>query len=168
MNLLRLPLLIALGCFTMQAQAGPALIIVQDLGGASALPYYEPINAEPQASGPTAPMTNVTAAMGFPVQTAALTPARFASRIINSPGLQPFFLVGDDELSRQWLQARRTALQQMQVPGIAVNVESAERLAAIRGWAGGLSISPAPGDDLAQRLGIEHYPALITPTAIEQ
>ena len=28
-------------------------------------------------------------------------------------------------------------------------------------------LSPASGDDLAQRLGIQHYPVLITATGIE-
>ncbi|HCL4078396.1 TPA: DUF2859 domain-containing protein, partial [Pseudomonas aeruginosa] len=32
----------------------------------------------------------------------------------------------------------------------------------------GLQILPAPADDLVDRLGLQHYPALITSTAIQQ
>nr|MBF3175129.1 DUF2859 domain-containing protein [Pseudomonas aeruginosa] len=30
------------------------------------------------------------------------------------------------------------------------------------------TLAPASGDDLAQRLGLRHYPVLITATGIEQ
>jgi integrating conjugative element protein (TIGR03765 family) len=49
-----------------------------------------------------------------------------------------------------------------------VNVESAERFAEVRRWAGDLQVVPTPADDLAGRLGIRHYPLLITATAIQQ
>ena len=38
---------------------------------------------------------------------------------------------------------------------------------ALRRLAPGLMLSPISGDDLAQRLGIRHYPVLITATGIE-
>ena len=40
-------------------------------------------------------------------------------------------------------------------------------LAALRRLAPGLMLSPASGDELAQRLGLKHYPVLITATGIE-
>ncbi|MNE90682.1 hypothetical protein D3C80_1882240 [compost metagenome] len=52
--------------------------------------------------------------------------------------------------------------------GLVVNVESAAALAALRKLAPGLNLSPASGDDLAQRLGLRHYPVLIMSTGIEQ
>lgn len=78
------------------------------------------------------------------------------------------FLVGDDELSRNWLSQRRDQLQQLHAVGIVVNVASAERFAEVQRWAGDLQMVPAPSNDLAQRLGIKHYPSLITATAIQQ
>ena len=97
-----------------------------------------------------------------------LTPGREKSRVINAPGLQPLFLVGDDELSRTWLSQRREQLQQLQAVGIVINVASAERFAEVQRWAGTLQIVPAPADDLVQRLGIRHYPLLITATTLQQ
>ncbi|WP_413817601.1 integrating conjugative element protein [Pseudomonas sp. MUP55] len=88
--------------------------------------------------------------------------------VIDAPGLQPLFLVGDDEKSRKWLSQRRDQLQQLQAVGLVVNVASAERFAEIQRWAGNLQLVPAPSNDLAQRLGVQHYPLLITATTIQQ
>ncbi|WP_122771580.1 DUF2859 domain-containing protein, partial [Pseudomonas viridiflava] len=52
--------------------------------------------------------------------------------------------------------------------GLVVNVASQERLAVIRSWIPNELVSPSSGDELSQRLGLNHYPVLITPTAIEQ
>ncbi|KPY78823.1 Uncharacterized protein ALO60_00878 [Pseudomonas amygdali pv. tabaci] len=43
-----------------------------------------------------------------------------------------------------------------------------ERLAVVRSWLPEALVSPASVDELSQRLGLNHYPVLITPTAIEQ
>ncbi|WP_157769252.1 DUF2859 domain-containing protein, partial [Pseudomonas syringae group genomosp. 3] len=51
---------------------------------------------------------------------------------------------------------------------LVVNVATQERLAVVRSWLPGALVSPASGDELSQRLGLNHYPVLITPTAIEQ
>ena len=56
----------------------------------------------------------------------------------------------------------------MQAVGLVVNVESMAALTALRRLAPGLTLSPASGDDLAQRLGLRHYPVLITSTGVEQ
>jgi integrating conjugative element protein (TIGR03765 family) len=50
---------------------------------------------------------------------------------------------------------------------MVVNVSTPEALAALRRLAPGLMLSPVSGDDLAQRLGLQHYPVLITATGIE-
>ena len=46
-------------------------------------------------------------------------------------------------------------------------VATPQALTALRRLAPGLTLSPVSGDDLAQRLGIRHYPVLITATGIE-
>lgn len=164
----QLPVVLAL-LLPLATQAA-TLIVVEDRGGASALPYYNRLNPEPepnQAQGQP-PLPSPSAALGFPVRSPRLSPGPVEGRVINAPGLQPFFLVGDDELSRRWLASRGETLRRLGAAGLAVNVPNAERLAAIRSWAQGLAISPVSGDDLASRLGLSHYPVLITPTALEQ
>ncbi|MDT3722638.1 integrating conjugative element protein [Pseudomonas oryzihabitans] len=151
----------------LAAQA-TSLTVVEDRGGVSALPYYQGLNPEPVPTQRQAPVPQPSMAQGFPVRSQRLTPGTVQGRALNAPGLQPFFLVGDDELSRRWLASRGKTLQRLGAVGLAVNVTSAERLAVIRSWTGGLAVSPVVGDDLAARLGLAHYPVLITPTALEQ
>ena len=151
-----------------QAVNASSLIVVEDRGGVSALPYYQDLNPEPTAQSITPPGIGVRSSGAFPVRSAQLTPGKENSRVINAPGLQPLFLVGDDELSRTWLSQRREQLLQLQAVGIVINVASAERFAEVQRWAGSLRIVPAPADDLAQRLGIRHYPLLITATTLQQ
>jgi integrating conjugative element protein (TIGR03765 family) len=145
-----------------------SLIVVEDRGGVSALPYYQDLAPEPTVQ--SAPLENigVRGHGSFPVHSDQLVPGEAQGRVINAPGLQPLFLVGDDERSRAWLTQRREQLQQLHAVGLVVNVASAERFAEVKRWAGDLQVVPAPSNDLAQRLGIKHYPLLITATAIQQ
>ena len=166
--------LLAAATATAQSITEP-LIVVEDRGGASALPYYQELN--PQDAGPDEPSAPLPAprigspaeaeATMLPVRSARLSPGDEPRRVIRAPGLTPLFLVGDDDRSRTWLKQRRTALQELGAVGQVVNVTSPEALAALRRLAPGLTLSPASGDDLAQRLGIRHYPVLITSTGIE-
>ncbi|MBC3248234.1 integrating conjugative element protein [Pseudomonas lurida] len=145
-----------------------SLIVVKDRRGVSALPYYQDLVPEP--TGQSAPLENigVRGQGSFPVRSDQLSPGELQGRVINAPGLQPLFLIGDDAMSKAWLSQRRDQLQQLNAIGIVVNVASAERFAEVQRWAGGLQMVPAPSNDLAQRLGIKHYPLLITATAVQQ
>jgi integrating conjugative element protein (TIGR03765 family) len=155
--------------------SSPPLIVVEDKGGTSALPYYRALN--PQDTQPGQPATpqpvprigspaKAEAAM-LPVRSARLTPGDEPRRVIRAPGLTPLFLVGDDDRSRAWLKQRRADLQALRAVGLVVNVATPEALAALRRLAPNLMLSPASGDELAQRLSIQHYPVLITATGIE-
>ena len=104
----------------------------------------------------------------LPVTSVRLSPGRVERRRLDVPGMQPLFLVGDDALSLTWLRQRGGALRTMQAVGLAVQVQDIAGLARLRAAAPGLSIMPVSGDDLALRLRIEHYPVLITATALEQ
>ncbi|WP_248916004.1 integrating conjugative element protein [Pseudomonas moorei] len=144
------------------------LIEVEDRGGSSALPYYQDLVPEPNVQQATQQNIGVRGTGAFPVRSTQLTPGEVQGRVINAPGLQPMFVVGDDEFSMTWLLQRREQLQQIQAVGVVVNVVNAERLAEVRRWANGIEMVPSPADDLAERLGIRHYPLLITATAIQQ
>lgn len=159
---------------TVQAQT-PTLIVVEDRGGVSALPYYEALKLHPRAGLPSphieAPLPTAkpfSEADMLPVRSMRLSPGDVPRRTIEAPGLPPVFLVGDDEHSRTWLLQRASRLQALGAMGLMVNVESAQALAALRALAPGLSLSPVSGDDLAERLALHHYPVLITATGIEQ
>jgi integrating conjugative element protein (TIGR03765 family) len=152
----------------------PRLIVVQDRGGIPAQPYFEEAGVTPQLpdtsvlSGESPALKPVTEDAMLPVRSLRLSPGPVAARAIQAAGLSPVFLVGDDGLSRQWLVSRASALQQMNAVGLVVNVQSLSGLKALRALAPGLMLTPASGDDMGERLGLEHYPVLITATAIEQ
>lgn len=173
----RILLASAMGLLTAAVQAASEpLIVVEDRGGVSALPYYQALNpqnsdrATPPVSAPTPRFDSAADAevAMLPVLSARLSPGDEPRRVIRAPGLTPLFLTGDDDRSRTWLKQRRTALQALSAVGLVVNVTSPEGLAGLRRLAPGLTLSPASGDDFAQRLGIRHYPVLITATGIEQ
>ncbi|MCY1366925.1 integrating conjugative element protein [compost metagenome] len=117
---------------------------------------------------PRPPVAAVNEASMLPVRSSRLSPGEVARRVLEAPGLPPFFLVGDDERSRAWLQQRALRLRDLGAVGLVVNISSAESLAALRALAPGLSLAPVAGDDLATRLGLHHYPVLITATSLEQ
>jgi len=160
----------SLVCNVAQAE----LIVVEDRGGASALAYYRSLNLLPDdqptramALPPVRTIAYSEADM-LPVKSPSLSPGSFESRAHNAAGLQPVFLVGDDELSRQWLQRRGDVLREIRAVGWVVNVQRMAALTELRALGAGLEMVPAAADDLARRLGIEHYPALVTATGIEQ
>jgi integrating conjugative element protein (TIGR03765 family) len=159
------------------AQEEAALIVVEDRGGVSAQPYYRAMKlplratqvvAPPVTSVPTPPKRRFSEADMLPVRSPQLTPGTFPRRVFDAPGLPPFFMVGDDEASRNWLRDRASALRSIHAVGLVVNVETLAALAALRVLAPGLLLLPVSADDLAARLGVRHYPALITATSIEQ
>jgi integrating conjugative element protein (TIGR03765 family) len=164
----------------LTAHAAEPLIVVEDRGGKSALPYYEALNLQPRSATPTKPSFSLAApkpltdpskisdADMLPVRSTQLTPGTVARRVIEAPGLQPFFLIGDDETSHAWLRRHAAALRERGAVGLVVNVATADALARLRSMVPGLQLAPVPADDLAGRLGLRHYPVLITATSIEQ
>jgi len=89
-------------------------------------------------------------------------------RTLNLPGITPLFLVGHDDESLEWLSRHAQTLQSLNASGLAVEVADAQALRRIQAAAPGLNIWPVSGDDIAERLELEHYPVLITPTGLEQ
>jgi integrating conjugative element protein (TIGR03765 family) len=151
---------------SLSAQASP-LIVVEDHGGVSALPYYRVFKSgTPRLKIAKGPIRRGEAAM-LPVKSARLTPGAPSRKNIKGVGA-PFFLVGDDPSSRAWLLQSRNILRGMSAAGLVVNVETFSALEALRRLAPGLQLSPVSGDDLARRYGVKHYPVLLVPVGINQ
>jgi len=172
-------LLALMAAVPLASRAGEPLIVVEDRGGASALPYYDALNLQPRAANgkdapqapmpvPKIPVTPVDEAAMLPVRSAKLTPGAVARRVIEAPGLRPFAVVGDDEASHAWLRRHAAMLRERGAVGLVVNVETAQGLARLRALAPGVPLAPAAADDLAERLGLRHYPALVSATGVEQ
>jgi len=104
----------------------------------------------------------------LPVHSARLSPGAVPPRTLKMPGFTPLFLVGQDTASLEWLAQHAQRLQDLGASGLAVEVADDRALRRIQAAAPGLDIWPVSGDDIAERLELQHYPVLITPTSLEQ
>ena len=69
---------------------------------------------------------------------------------------------------QEWLRAYRTRLAEIGAVGMLVEAETLDDLRAIAAIAEGLPILPASASDVAEALGLSHYPVLITKDGQEQ
>ena len=81
---------------------------------------------------------------------------------------EPIFIVGDDALSKTWMNHYQKRLAALHTKGFVVNVASQADMKTLRQQFHQLSLMPMPGDTLAQWLHLKHYPALISDKLIEQ
>ncbi|EPC00580.1 hypothetical protein L861_06480 [Litchfieldella anticariensis FP35 = DSM 16096] len=161
-----------------QPSGMPELIVVADYGGEPARPYYVAIGAAgiPEAEGFEVTDTSTRPASKpfseqdmLPVRSELLSPGQVTPRRLTLPRrMTPFFLIGSDEVSHQWLAQRRNRLHEMNAVGLVVNVEDNAVLTRLREVGQGLELRPVSGDDIAGRLGIAHYPVLVTPDGLTQ
>lgn len=140
------------------------LIVVADLGGQSTADYFAAIDPSSELKNEAPVLTLLTPRTlpVFPVRTPELSPGRQAARALDLLGMPPVFIIGDDELSRRWLVSRRDRLRQDNAIGYVVNVATETAWQELQALAGGLTLLPVSGSDLAVRLKISHYPVLIS------
>ena len=81
---------------------------------------------------------------------------------------RPFFLVGSDAVSLQWLAYHRDTLRSLGAVGMLVQADTEADVRRVADVAQGLSITLGSGSDLAAALGIDRYPVLITADGIRQ
>jgi integrating conjugative element protein (TIGR03765 family) len=107
-----------------------------------------------------------------PIRTPELKPGPVLTRPLPLPdGValpRPFFLVGADPLSREWLARHQAGLAAIQAIGMLVEAETEEDVAAVTAIANGLPILPASASDIVPALKISHIPVLISERGIEQ
>ncbi len=161
----------------VHAQVKSPLTVIADEGGQPAQPYYVAIGAAQvdeedgfvAATPDNALNRAATEADMLPVVSERLSVGPVTPRALSlPPGTTPFFLIGTDPDSVRWLAQRRERLVELRAVGMVVNVATAEDLAALREQVPDLELRPIPGDDLAERFDLAHYPVLITPTRLEQ
>ena len=156
------------------AMAGAALTVIYDSGNtqpiAPILKTFGTTDEVPQQSPvPVMPYRGAADPEAWlPIQSPGLTPGPVRTRSHDRPFARPFFLIGSDARSRQWLQDHRDQLKAIGAVGMLVQADTLEDLRTIAALADGLSILPASASDIAKALGISHYPVLISAHAIEQ
>ncbi|MBV6540750.1 integrating conjugative element protein [Ursidibacter maritimus] len=161
--------LLCLGIFSINISA--ELKVIADLGGESAVRFYEPIqpvHSETAPKHPNAIPSQVTEEQLLPVVSHKWSVGKVQAKSLNLPGALPMFLIGADETSRQWLSQHRDDLVKMNAMGLVINVNTVDEMNILRNIVPELTLMPSPADTLAERLGIFHYPLLLTAEGISQ
>ena len=152
-------------------QQGPHLpmppVVIHDEGGVSLTPLLDPPDlAEPAPARPAviAPAGRQRLAI-YPVSSQRGAPGRLLknptrAQLEGGPG-QPFFIVGDDPISREWLRINAKHLRKLGAYGIVTAVDSATRL---NHMVNALQIPMAPinADSLFEALGFAVWPVLVS------
>ncbi|MES9897693.1 MAG: integrating conjugative element protein [Sedimenticola sp.] len=139
----------------------PIAPFLEAFESANEIPRENPVPTKPSlgAANPEA---------WLPIRSPGLTPGSVQARSHDRPFTRPFFLIGSDMRSRQWLQDHRDRLKEIGAVGMLVQADTLDDLRTITALADGLSILPASATDIAKALGISHYPVLISAHGIEQ
>lgn len=155
----------------LQPQINAKLAVLADLGGESAVRFYEPIQpvSSPDApQNPNAVPSIVTEVDMLPVVSHKWSVGSVQPQSVKLSGAMPIFLLGVDERSRQWLADNQQKLLSLRATGLVINVQTLDELNQLRAIAPSLTLLPSPADALADRLGINRYPLLITAEGISQ
>ena len=81
---------------------------------------------------------------------------------------RPLFLVGADQVSRDWLAQRREQLIELGAVGLLVEAKDRHEVEAVLAIAKGLRLVPASAEGFAAKLGLTHYPVLLSKEGWEQ
>ena len=161
-------------CLIGMARAFAApLTVIYDSGDTQPLaPLLEIFGDPPEITSPTLPAVPSLGAADLkqllPIRTPQLTPGPVEQQQIKRPFTTPLFLIGSDPLSVRWLIRHRSQLATLGAIGLIVEVPDEATLNRLVGLAQGLNLMPASGADLADTLGLTHYPILITKDGISQ
>jgi len=102
----------------------------------------------------------------LPIESRTLTVGSFEPEDRATGVAQPFFIVGCDEVSLEWVEINRARLLDLNAFGLVVDAPDVEAYERLEQVAEGLVIRPVVGDLIAEHLGITHYPALVTADGI--
>lgn len=86
----------------------------------------------------------------------------------NKPVNRPFFIVGYDQQSAEWLEANRTYLIEINARGLVTNVQSEQQMKILREYGGELPLDAIPVESIAAVFGLEFYPVLVTKEEVTQ
>jgi len=162
-----------IGMLLMPVLAWAEVTVIFDSGHTRSLaPYLEIIEPSERVNNSQPTRSHTLGAADIqtllPIRSPGLSPGSVQSRAHNRPFARPFFLIGSDPWSRQWLVKHRERLEAIGAVGMLVQADSLEDLQATANLSGGLPIMPASAADIAAALGISHYPVLVTSQGIEQ
>ena len=162
-----------LGVLLFPTLVAAELVVIHDNGATRPLALLIEVIAADEPIGPRADASPADLGAAnierlLPIRSPGLTPGKVAQRPIDQSFARPFFLIGADPVSRKWLATNRGELLRIGAVGMLVQAETVEDLRLVAELANGLPILPASATDIAEALGLSHYPVLVSNQGIEQ
>ncbi len=157
----------------MAAHASQPLEIIFDSGqGFPVSPYMTDDSADANQSpvNPTNQLSNSNPFdFGFPVVSKNWSLGTFTRRAVGLRGLpHPFFVVGCDQTSLDWIDRRREALETIKALGFVIQCSDRSTMTRLQEISYPIVLQPMVADSMGQKIGHWIYPALITRGSIEQ
>lgn len=98
----------------------------------------------------------------FPIHSGKLSPGKVLTRKLERINPKPIFIIGFDNQSIAWLKQQHQQLKQFNAKGFVVNVNNQAEFKQLQQIAPQIPLVPLPGNVLANKLQLKHYPVLIT------
>lgn len=149
------------------AHAREPLTVIYDSGDTLPLEPYLPKRA------PQEKTTVQDAKRQLPFTLPITTPSMKPGKVTVTPKAlrylqRPLFLVGSDHASRDWLVKKREQLIRIRAIGLLVEAKDRQEVEAVLAVAKGLRLVPASAESFATKLGLSHYPILLSKEGWEQ
>ena len=161
--------LIGIMCFLLcvGVDAREPLTVIYDSGDTLPLEPYLPKRA------PREKVTHQEKKDQLPFNLPITTPSMQPGKATVTPKAlrylqRPLFLVGADQMSRDWLAEKRDQLVRIGAVGLLVEAKDRQEVEAVLKIAEGLRLVPASADGFATQLGLTHYPILLSKEGWEQ
>ena len=103
----------------------------------------------------------------FPLES-ELMPGPVETRKHNQKVLRPFFIIGYDRISLDWLIANADYFAEIKATGMVTNVDSNESMMRIKKLVPKIKIDAVPVELIAETFQLNNYPVLIDRTEIKQ
>lgn len=144
-----------------------ALTVIYDSGDTLPLEPYLPKRVSKEKTA------TQMAKRQLPFNLPITTPSMQSGEVTTSPKAlrylqRPLFLVGTDQLSRDWLAEKRQQLIRLGAVGLLVEAKNVQEIEAVLTLAEGLRVVPASAEGFATELGLSHYPILLSKEGWEQ
>jgi integrating conjugative element protein (TIGR03765 family) len=134
------------------------LVVLDDQGGR---PFM--LNGKHQRAGLRAtPPRDIRFSIDFPVRTTRLSPGQMATTPTPlHQGQQPLFVIGNDDVSLDWIEVNKPYLLEIGARGFVVSVDTEQDWHQLREWLAPLDVKAVTGDAFHEVFGLTHYPFLL-------
>ena len=149
------------------AHAREPLTVIYDSGDTLPLEPYLPKRTPQEKT--TIQGANRQSPFNLPITTPSMLPGKVTVTPKALRYLQrPLFLVGADQVSRDWLVEKREQLIRIGAVGLLIEAKDRQEIEAVLVIAEGLRLVPASAESFATKLGLSHYPILLSKEGWEQ